>query len=248
MIQRTAALALIACSGLCGAVAHSACDYPKERPDLPDGATASSGQMNAAKRQVSIYNDEITAYLDCVKRAHDESLAALQKEGAVTEDEKIALEVKKTDVEHQRAEKHNAAVDDVTAVVENFNEQVRRYHNKASARQSTLGDALKETRNPGSTAVGQPISVLSPWGTPTRSAQLGDVTLYTWTFVNKPLSGPTYSGSVDRYGNVSMMEHSQSVYGCEVTARVNKQGTIENVTKRQLGGSSCPAPTWKSSR
>ena len=110
-----------------------------------------------------------------------------------------------------------------------------------------LEQGMKEFENPGSTAVGQPVSVLALWGTPTRTAQLGDVTLYTWVFLAKQTSDPTYSGTVSPSGNVTLSPSSRPPEGCEITVQTNSKGVIESVSKRMLGGSSCtpPAIWWQ---
>jgi hypothetical protein len=124
--------ALIAAWGFQGAVAHAACSYPKAPTNIPDGATATKEQMVAAKQEFTKYNDDMTAYLNCIKLESDEGLAAMQKETPTTDEDKKALEVKKAEFERQQTEKHNAAVDEVTAAVERFNEQVRAYKKKTS--------------------------------------------------------------------------------------------------------------------
>ena len=62
-------------------------------------------------------------------------------------------------------------------------------------------NALRELGEPGSTAIGYPLSVLARWGAPLRTAQLGDVTLHIWMFSRQQANnfGPAYTGQVDRY-------------------------------------------------
>ncbi len=125
-------VALIAGWGLFGAAAHGACVYPKAPQNIPDGETATKEQMVAAKQEFNKYNEEMTAYLNCIKLEYDESLAAMEKETPATDEEKKALADRKLEFERQQTEKHNAAVDEVTAVVERFNEEVRAYKKKQS--------------------------------------------------------------------------------------------------------------------
>lgn len=125
-------LALIAALGLWGAAAHGACTFPKAPQNVPDGETATKEQMVAAKQEFAKYNEDMTAYLNCIKLEYDESLASMQKEAPATDEDKQALEAKKLEFERQQTEKHNAAVDEVTAAVERFNEQVRLYKKKQS--------------------------------------------------------------------------------------------------------------------
>lgn len=107
---------------------------------------------------------------------------------------------------------------------------------------------MKEGSDPGSTAVGKSVSVLSPWGAPARSAQLGEVTLYTWMFPQKggDSFGGTY-GTVSPSGQIWLNQPEAKVKGCEITARVNRQGIVEAVTMRKLGVMSaynCEIPRW----
>ena len=125
-------VASIAVWGLFGAAAHAACSYPKAPSNIPDGATATKEQMVAANQEFKKYNDEMTAYLNCIKLESDDKLAEMSKEQPATDEEKKALEAKKLEFERQQTEKHNAAVDEVSAVVERFNEQVRAYKKKQS--------------------------------------------------------------------------------------------------------------------
>jgi membrane-anchored protein YejM (alkaline phosphatase superfamily) len=125
-------VASLAVWGLFGVAAHAACVYPKAPTNIPDGSTATKEQMVAAKQEFTRYNDEMTAYLNCIKLESDDKLAEMSKEQPATEEDKKALEAKKLEFERQQTEKHNAAVDEVSAIVERFNEQVRAYKKKQS--------------------------------------------------------------------------------------------------------------------
>jgi hypothetical protein len=125
-------VALVAAGAFYGMAAHGACIYPKAPQNIPDGETATKEQMIAAKQEFTKYNEEMTAYLNCIKLESDESLAAMEKEQPATDEERKALEAKKLELERQQTEKHNAAVDEVTTAVERFNEQVRLYKKKQS--------------------------------------------------------------------------------------------------------------------
>ena len=85
--------------------------------------------MIAAKQAVGKYNDDITAYQSCIKLETDGSIAELQKQ-ATTDEEKKAYEAKKAELDRKLVERNNAALDEVTAVVERFNEQLRAYNKK----------------------------------------------------------------------------------------------------------------------
>lgn len=126
------ALALAVSLALAASGVSATCSYPRGPDNMPDGETATKEQMLAAKKEVSRYNDEMTAYLNCIKLEHDGALADLEKEGAAarTEDAKKANAARKADFERKQTQKHNAAVDEVTAVVDRFNEQLRAYKKK----------------------------------------------------------------------------------------------------------------------
>jgi hypothetical protein len=111
-----------------------------------------------------------------------------------------------------------------------------------------------ELNDPGSTAVGKPIRVLAAWGVPGKVAKLGDITLYSWTFLTESSrSGTSYSGRVDESGNVRLQERGKTTErGCEITVEVNEEGIIErtSVRKINLGFGFCtpPAEWWKESK
>ncbi len=110
----------------CAAQAQATCTYPRSPDTLPDGNTASKEQMIAAKNDVSRYNTEMNAYLDCIKLEID---AATPKDPSkLSKDEKAKAE------EQQKilTQKNNSAVDELQAVVGRFNEQLKAYKSKHS--------------------------------------------------------------------------------------------------------------------
>ena len=117
-IPLTLALAL-------GYAAHADdCTYPRSPDAIPDGNTATKEQMIASKNDVSRYNTEMTAYLDCVSREID---AAKPKEGAkLSKDEKAKIDGKVKVL----TEKHDAAVDELHAVAGRFNDQLKAFKAK----------------------------------------------------------------------------------------------------------------------
>ena len=86
-----------------------ACDYP-ERVDVPNGKTASQEEMVAGQRAVKDYMTAMQGYLDCLDTETD-------MESDETSDEQKAILISK----------HNAAVDEMEAVAQAFNEEVRDY-------------------------------------------------------------------------------------------------------------------------
>jgi hypothetical protein len=109
-----------------GPVAHAQadCTYPRAPDSMPDGNTATKEEMIAGKNEVSRYNNEMNAYLDCIKLELD---AATPKDPSkLSKDEKA----KAAEQEKVLTQKNNAAVDELQAVVGRFNEQLKIYKAK----------------------------------------------------------------------------------------------------------------------
>jgi hypothetical protein len=102
-----------------GSAAHAQadCTYPRAPASIPDGATASKDDMIAGKNEVARYNNEMTAYLDCIKL----EIQALPKDAKMSKDDKAKAAAQ----EKLLDQKNNAAVDELTAVVGRFNEQLK---------------------------------------------------------------------------------------------------------------------------
>ncbi len=114
-------LILVAATAAFASTAWADCTYPKAPGKIPDGNTAPREEMLAAKKQVDQYNADINAYLACLKTEHDASIA---KGGStLTEDQKRQMATMYT-------QKNDAAIDELTAVANRFNEQVRAYKAK----------------------------------------------------------------------------------------------------------------------
>jgi hypothetical protein len=112
---------LAATLALSAAPAYAACTYPKAPESLPDGATATLEQMVAAQKAVKLFDQEITAYTNCIKLEHDETLS---KDG-----EKLSEE-QKAEMSRVQVQKHNAAVEEDEALAARFNEQVKAFKAK----------------------------------------------------------------------------------------------------------------------
>jgi hypothetical protein len=99
--------------------AQADCIYPKSPDAPPDGNTATKDQMIAAKHDFDRYNGEMNTYLDCLKLETD---AATPKDPS-----KLTADEKKQAIEQQKvlAQKNNAAVDELQAVVGKFNAQLK---------------------------------------------------------------------------------------------------------------------------
>jgi hypothetical protein len=104
-----------------GSAAHAqaTCTYPASPAAPPDGNTATKDQMIAAQHDFKSYNDNMNAYLDCIKLEIDS--ATPKDPSKLSPDEK-----KKADQALKiLAQKNNAAVDELQANVNRFNEQLR---------------------------------------------------------------------------------------------------------------------------
>jgi len=107
-----AAVALLTTLGALPAAA--ACIYPRPPENLPDGATATYDEMVEAQNAIKQFDADITAYNACLEL----ELQSLLANPEIDEGRKQELRV-------MQAKKNNAAVDDVQAVVDRFNEQLR---------------------------------------------------------------------------------------------------------------------------
>jgi hypothetical protein len=112
-----------------GSAAHAqaTCTYPRAPDHIPDGNTASKEEMIAGKNEVSRYNTEMNAYLDCIKLEID---AATPKDPSkLSKDEKA----KAAEQEKILTQKNNAAVDELQSIVGKFNDQLKAYKAKHAA-------------------------------------------------------------------------------------------------------------------
>lgn len=96
-----------------------ACDYP-QRVDVPNGTTATKDDMIAGQKGVKTYIASMEEYLSCIEA--DEAQAVLGL-GDVDEDTKRQRE-------EMFNKKHNAAVEEMNLVAEEFNMQVRAYKDR----------------------------------------------------------------------------------------------------------------------
>jgi hypothetical protein len=103
--------------------AQATCSYPQAPATPPNGSTATRDEMIAAKHDFDRYNTEMNAYLDCLNLEMSSQPKDVSK---LTPDEK-----KKADQEKKvLVQKHNAAVDELQAVVGRFNEQLKIFKTK----------------------------------------------------------------------------------------------------------------------
>ena len=96
---------------------------PQDAPKIPDGATATLEQMVAGQKEVNAYQKAINDYTACIDKELDDQLA---KGG-----DKLKPE-QKAEMQKVEAQKHNAAVDQLQAIADRFNEQVKVFKAKAA--------------------------------------------------------------------------------------------------------------------
>jgi hypothetical protein len=100
------------------AAAYADCPYPQAPTKLPDGATATLEDMVAGQKTVGAYQKAINDYTACIDKELDDAIA---KGG-----DKLKPQ-QKQDMQRVEAQKHNAAVDQLQAIADRFNEQVKVY-------------------------------------------------------------------------------------------------------------------------
>jgi hypothetical protein len=117
------ALLAIALTAAVAAPVYADCTYPQSSPKIPDGATATLEDMVAGQKAVGEYQKSINDYTACIDKELDDAIA---KGG-----DKLKPDDKKK-LQQVEAQKHNAAVDQLQAVADRFNEQVKVYKAKAA--------------------------------------------------------------------------------------------------------------------
>jgi hypothetical protein len=119
-------LSALILGGFAASHAMAACEYPTAPGKFPDGASATLDEMKAAKASVVKYNNDMEAYLVCIKQEFDAKVA----------ENTSATDKQKAEMQRMQDQKHNAAVKEVTEVTERFNEQLRTYKAKAAEKKA----------------------------------------------------------------------------------------------------------------
>ena len=117
------ALLAMAFAAATAAPVYAECPYPQAPTKIPDGATATLQEMVDGQKAVGTYQKEINDYTACIDKELDEQLA---KGG-----DKLKPE-QKAEMQKVEAQKHNAAVDQLQAIADRFNEQVKVFKAKAA--------------------------------------------------------------------------------------------------------------------
>ena len=103
-------------------LALAACPYPTAPSAMPDGNTASKDEMMVGKAAIKQFNADVEAYNACL----DTELQTALADPALSEDQRKNLTAMSN-------AKHDAAVDELTALAAKFNDQVKAYKAKMAA-------------------------------------------------------------------------------------------------------------------
>ena len=103
---------------LAAGTASADCSYPKSPSGLPDGKTATQDEMMGGMKAIKEYNNQVTAYLNCLETEMNTRIEAAGPDAPADQVEQIkAIHTKR----------HNAAVEELEATASRFNEQVKVY-------------------------------------------------------------------------------------------------------------------------
>jgi hypothetical protein len=105
-----------------GAAANAACVYPQAPESLPNGGKATKEEMLAAQARVKEYSKGVQeVYLPCLELEKNESIAALDN----MDPEYTA---KKSAIEGMHAKKHNAALDELSALADRWAQELKAFN------------------------------------------------------------------------------------------------------------------------
>lgn len=93
-----------------------ACDYPSRPDNLPDGRSATKEEMLAGVTLIKEYQEKMDSYLSCIEADEIVSIQAVGDDEEAKKQSKAMFD-----------KKYNAAVDEQTLTVEEFNAQIRAY-------------------------------------------------------------------------------------------------------------------------
>jgi hypothetical protein len=114
--------------------AFAACDAPGKPPDVPDGHKARSTDILLAQQQVVAFQSATATYLACLKRQHDDAIAAAGPSISSSAADKI---------DDQESTAHNAAVHQLNDLAERFNQSVQDFKTTSAAAASAAAAAKK---------------------------------------------------------------------------------------------------------
>jgi hypothetical protein len=105
-----------------GFSAHAACVYPQAPQNIPNGATATKDQMLAAQATIKEYSKAVQdVYLPCLDTELAAQIAALDPADPEHAQKELALK-------SMQAKKHNAALDELTAIAGRWSEEIKAFN------------------------------------------------------------------------------------------------------------------------
>jgi len=111
--------------------AFADCDYPKAPATMPDGNSANLDEMKAAKKEYDKYNSDMGVYLECISGEHDAAKPKI--EDSMSADKKKELQKQTEEIDKRYVAKYDSAFDELHAVMDRFNEQIRTFNAKRKA-------------------------------------------------------------------------------------------------------------------
>lgn len=96
-----------------------ACDYPAPPKDLPDGNSSSKEEMITGVKNIAAYQESMSTYLDCIEAGEVVAVQALGEDKDAQKQRKKMFD-----------KKYNAAVDQQTKTVEEFNAEIREFKSR----------------------------------------------------------------------------------------------------------------------
>ncbi len=107
-----------------GAAANAACVYPAAPDKLPNGNSATKEEMVAANGQMKEYSKAVQdTYLACLAQEETDAVAALDPSDPEFAQKKAAAEA-------IHAKKHNAALDELSALASRWNDEIKAFKAK----------------------------------------------------------------------------------------------------------------------
>lgn len=110
--------------GLTSSAFAAECSRPSTAPSIPDGSAASRDEMIAANKAIKDYVAATNAFIACVD-AEESAAAAKEAAQPKADNAKIAK------IHAQYVPLHNAAVDDLQKIADQFNAAVRAFKAKS---------------------------------------------------------------------------------------------------------------------
>jgi hypothetical protein len=104
-----------------GAGAQADCVYPQAPQNLPNGSKSTKDEMLTAQGQVKQYSKDVQeTYLPCLDTEKNASIAALDNMDP-------EFTARKEAIESVHAKKHNAALDELTAVADRWSQELKAF-------------------------------------------------------------------------------------------------------------------------